>query len=222
MWVWDWNEAESQYLRAIELDPGYVPAHHFYALFLAAAGRLKQADDQMSIAVRLDPLAASVKGGYAYILFFERQYAPSLEYARGALESDPGYEIAYAVRGWDLTQLGRYDEAIAALQQALELAPENSLYVATLGRAYVLAGRSADAEGSLRRLEALSKSKVVGASMRAIIYTAMGDKDNAFRWLNTAMKQEDGFLLWMKVTPEFDALRPDVRFEKLLSALKLP
>ena len=222
MWIWNWKEAESQYQRAIELDPSYVPAHHFYALYLASAGRLKEADEQMATALRLDPLSPSVNAGYAYILFFERKHQASLDYCRRALENQPDYAIAYAVRGWDFAQLGRYEEAVAALQKALQLAPENSLYIATLGSTYALSGRMADADSSLKQLEELSRRKVVGDSMRAIVYAAKGDNDAALRWLKTATQQEDPFMLWLKVTPEFDSLRQDQRYAELVKSAALP
>ena len=222
MWIWNWKEAESQYQRAIELDPSYVPAHHFYALFLASANRLQEADEQMATALRLDPLSASVNAGYAYILFFERKHAASLEYCQRALEHQADYAIAYAVRGWNLAQLGRYDEAIVAMQKALELAPENSLYIATVGRVYALSGRTGDADSSLKQLEELSRRKVVGDSMRAIVYAAKGDNDAALRWLKTATQQEDPFVLWLKVTPEFDSLRQDQRYAELVKSAALP
>lgn len=222
MWIWDWKEAENHFQRAIQLDPSYVPAHHYYALFLASGGNLKRAEEEMTVARRLDPLSASVNGGYAYVLFFDRQYEQSLEYCQRALASEPGYAVAYAVRGWDLVQLGRYDDALSALEKARELAPENSLYLATLARVYILAGRKAQAERTVSELEELSKRQWVGGSMRAIVYAARGDTDQAFHWLGAAAKQEDGFLLWAKVTPEFDPLRQDARFGTLVERLKLP
>jgi TolB-like protein/Flp pilus assembly protein TadD len=222
MWLWDWREAERRFQRAIQLEANYVPAHHYYALFLAAAGRLPEARREIAIAQRLDPLAPAVNTGSAYVLFFDRQYERSVEHCQRVLDQDPTNAIAHAVRGWNLVQLGRHAEGIASLERALEFAPGNSLYVATLARAFTLAGDTARAARILDDLEELSKHKWVGGSMRSIVYAARGDRDAAFKWLDDALKQEDGFLLWAKVTPEFDSLREDARFNAVLDRLKLP
>jgi tetratricopeptide (TPR) repeat protein len=222
MWLWEWKEAESHYQRAMELDPGYVPAHHYYALFLASVGKLKEANEQMAIALKLDPLAPAVNSGAAYVFYFDRQYDNSIEYCQRALQRDPQYAIAHALLGWDYTQSKRFPEAIAELKRALELSPENPLYMATLGRAYILDGQGAEADRILQRLDDLSKQKWVGGSAKAIVYAAKGDRDKAILWLNAAAKQEDGLMLWVKVTPEFDSLRGDPRFKQLVEKIGLP
>lgn len=221
MWTWDWQESESELRRAIQLDPNYVPAHHFYALFLASAGDVRGAEEQIAVAQRLDPLSPAVNAGYAYVLFFGRQYERSLEYCRRALQVDGNYAVGHAIRGWDLVELKRADEGVAALERAKQLAPENSLYLATLARAHILAGHKAEAGRILQQLDEMAKRQWVGGSMHAIISAAQGDADGAFRWLDTARQQEDGFLLWAKVTPEFDPLRSDPRYGRFLQALQL-
>jgi TolB-like protein/tetratricopeptide (TPR) repeat protein len=222
MWIWEWKEAESRYQRAIASDPGYVPAHHFYALFLASAGRLEEAKEQMAIAQRLDPLEPAVNSGSAYVLYFDRQYEKSIEFCERALKRDPRYAIAHALLGWDYLQLKQYPEAIVELSRALSLAPENSLYLATLGRAYMLSGQTEDADGVSAKLNELSSRKFVGASTQAIMDSARNDRDSAFAHLRDAAKQEDGFLLWLKVAPEFDSLRADPRFQQLIAQIGLP
>lgn len=222
MWTWEWKQAEFQYQRALELDPNYVPAHHYYALFLASAGRLKEAEEQMAIAQKLDPLEPSVNSGSAYVLYFDRQYDKSIEFCQRALKQDPNYAIAHALLGWNYVQLKRTPEGINELNRALESAPENTLYLATLGRAYVLSQQNTEAQHLVQQLDELSKHKWVGASTQAIIYAARGDRDSAISWLNVAAKQEDGFLLWLKVTPEFDPLRDDPRFKQLVQQVGLP
>jgi TolB-like protein/Tfp pilus assembly protein PilF len=222
MWLWEWRDAESRFQRALQLEPNYVPAHHYYALFLAAAGRLADARREIDIALRLDPLAPAVNTGAAYILYFDRQYDRSIDHCQRAIAQDATNAVAYALQGWDLVQMKRYGEGISSLQHAVELAPDNGLYVATLARAFTLAGDRDRAEQAVTRLDDISKRKWVGASMRAIIDTARGDRDAAFKWLDAAIRQEDGFLLWTKVTPEFDPLRSDARFAAFLERLKLP
>lgn len=222
MWLWDWKEAEARYQRAIALDPGYVPGHQYYALFLASAGRLNQAAEEMAIAQRLDPLEPSVNSGSAYVLYLAHDYEKSIGYCRRAIERDDQYAVAHALLGWDDVQVKRYPEAIVELKRALALAPENSLYLATLGRAEVLAGQNAEADHVLQQLDEVGKHKWVGASTKAIIYTAKNDREQALRSLEDAQKQEDWFMLWLKVTPEFDPLRDDVRFQKLVERAGLP
>jgi TolB-like protein/Tfp pilus assembly protein PilF len=222
MWLWEWKEAESHYQRAIELDPAYVPAHHYYALFLASAGRLNAAKEQIARALELDPLSASVNSAAAYVMYFDHQYERAEAYCRRALQSDPQYAIAHALLGWNQIQQKKFHEGIGELQRALELSPENPLYLATLGRTYFLNGRPAEGDRILKQLDELSAQRWVGASSKAIVYAAKGDNDSAIHFLEVARKQEDGFMLWLKVTPEFDSLRNDLRFQKLLLEIGLP
>jgi len=222
MWLWDWKEAESRYQRALQLDPAYTPAHHYYALFLASAGRLQEAKERIAEAEKIDPLSVPVVVGAAYIYYFDRDYQKSIDYCKRALSRDPNYAIAFAMLGWNFAQLQRYPESIAALKRGLELSPSNPLYLATLGRIYVLSGDRLHAVNVLQQLDSLSKQKWVGGSARAIIYAAQNDRDSALHWLNIAAQQEDGFLLWLKVTPEFDGLRGDPQFRQLLAKVGLP
>jgi len=222
MWLWDWKEAETRYQRALELDPNNAGAHHYYALYLASANRLPEATEQMAIAQQLDPLEPSVNSGSAYVLYFDRQYERSIEFCRRALQRDAGFAIAHELLGWNYLQLKRYPEAIAELKRAFELAPESTLYLAQLGRAYTLDGQREEADHVLTQLDELAKSKWVGASAPAIIYAARNDRDETIRRLDMAAKQEDGYLLWLKVSPEFDSLRDDPRFQQIEAKIGLP
>jgi len=222
MWLWDWKEAENHYRRALELDPNNASAHHYYALYLASADRLREANEQMAIAQQLDPLEPSVNSGSAYVLYFSRQYEKSIAFCQGALQRDQGFAIAHELLGWNYLQMKRYPEAIAELKHAIELAPESTLYLAQLGRAYTLDGQSGEAKQVIGQLDVLSKGKWVGGSAQAIIYAARDDRDEAIRWLNVAAKQEDGYLLWLKVSPEFDPLRDDPRFQQIVAQIGLP
>jgi tetratricopeptide (TPR) repeat protein len=222
MWLWDWKEAEGHYRRALELDPNDAAAHHYYALFLASANRLPEANHQMAIAQQLDPLEPSVNSGSAYVLYFQRDYEKSIAFCEDALKADSGFAIAHELLGWNNLQLKRYPEAIAELKRAQELAPGSTLYLAELGRAYFIAGNDAEARKVLDQLDELSKSSWVGGSAQAMIYAARGDRDKAIEWLNIAVKQEDGFLLWLKVSPEFDSLRDDPSFTQLVAQIGLP
>lgn len=222
MWLWDWKEAETRYQRALQLDPAYTPARHYYALFLASAGRMPEAKQRIAEAEKIDPFSVPVAAGAAYVYYFDRDYQRSIDYCRRALNRDPDYAIAHAMLGWNLAQLKRYPESIASLKRALELSPENPLYLATLGRVYVLSGSETEAQSILQRLDSLGRQKWVGGSARAIVYAARTDRENALHWLNVAVQQEDGFLLWLKVTPEFDTLRGDPGFQQLVQKIGLP
>jgi serine/threonine-protein kinase len=222
MWERDWPVAEQEFKRALQLNPGYVPAHHWYAMYLAAIGRLNESIEEMKRAQQMDPLSLIVNTALGYMFYFARQHDQAIEQCRAALSLDSNFMVAYAVMGWAYDERGMHEEAIAALHKAVELSGHNPLYLCSLGRAYARSGNKAAAEKILAELDGLSRRKRVAPSDRAMILSALGNHTGAMELLEKGHKEGDASLVWLKVDPQFDGLRSDPRFQALLRRMNFP
>jgi TolB-like protein/DNA-binding winged helix-turn-helix (wHTH) protein/tetratricopeptide (TPR) repeat protein len=215
---YDWQTAEREYKRAIELDPGYATAHHWYAECLAFQGRFDESFEEYERARQLDPLSLVIGTDFAIALYYSRQYSRSIAQFEHVKAMDPYFPRAHNVV-WPYLQLGQYDKAIAELD-SWENSTPNQWEIAT--RAYVLAsaGRNADARASLRKLEDTSKHGSIDPLQMAVA-TMLLDRDASFGWLRQAYEKHSPALPCLKVEPFYDPLRGDPRFQKYLRLLKL-
>ena len=217
----DWATAEREYNRAIELNPNYPTAPHWYAVYLMSAGRFDEALAKIRRAQELDPLSLPINMTLGWVLLNARQYDQSAEQLRKTLEMDPNFLLAHHRLGLVYEQQGKYDEAIAEFKQVVTLSPGKPLGIASLAHAYALFGKRAEAQKGLAELQELSKQRYVSSVSIALIYAALGDKDQAFAWLEKADEAHDANLTRLKVDPRFDSLRSDPRFTALMRRLGL-
>jgi Flp pilus assembly protein TadD len=135
---------------------------------------------------------------------------------------DPGFILTHHRLGLVYEQQGKYDEAIVEFRQVLNLSAGKPLGIAALAHAYALSGKRAEAQKLLAELQELSKQRFVSPASVALIYVALGDKDQAFTWLEKAEKERDGILVRLKVDSRYDSLRSDPRFADLAKRVGLP
>jgi TolB-like protein/DNA-binding winged helix-turn-helix (wHTH) protein/Tfp pilus assembly protein PilF len=217
---WNFDAAEKEFRRAIELNPGYAPAHHWYAWHLALLGHNDDALAEMRKAASLDPLSLNINSDLAELLLIARFSDESIEQSRKTIEMDPAFPAAHNQLAQGYLAKHLYGEAIAELQKAIQLSGDSPIFTANLARAYVGANRKADAAELLNDLK---RSSVPGYSLAAeiaMVYTALGDKDQAMRWLEKGYEERvnPGVLL----RPCFDPLRSDPRFQALVRRIGLP
>jgi serine/threonine-protein kinase len=213
-----WSEAERAFTRALELRPNYATAYHFFAFFLAVTGQSCEAMTSLERALELDPVSLGITTDLGVLSYFARQYDHAIAQYQKVLEMDPGYTRAYVTLGSAFVQLGRYDEAVHAIQKAIELSGDR-LKIAVLGRAYGAAGKKAEATQIIDELQELSRQRYVTPYAIALIYASMNDIDHAFRWLQQACEEGVSDLIYMRVDPFLDNLRPDPRFAALLDSV---
>jgi serine/threonine-protein kinase len=218
----DWTTAEREFKRAIELNPNYVLAHQWYALFLAWAGRPDEAVTEARRARDLDPLSLPANMCFGWVLVINRQEDQGIEELRKTIDLDPNFMIAHHRLGLGYEQKGRYNEAIAEFQKVRELSSGKPIAVAALAHANAASGKREEAQRGIAELQQLSKREYVSPAMTASIYAALGDKEQAFAWLNKADKEHDQFLPRLKTDPRFDNLRSDPRFQELERRVSLP
>jgi serine/threonine-protein kinase len=212
----DWDAAEREYRRAIQLDPNYATAHHWYGGYLSAMGRHREALQQAETARQLDPLSGIIQTWVGLRYYFARQYAPAIAEYRKALELDRDFAPAHWHLGWAYELSGQPKQGIAEAQHALENDPENLLYLASLGRAYAVAGNVKDARATLGRLTRASETRHVSAYHVALIHIALGDLKTGLAWLNRASEEQSPWIGYMKVDPRLDPVRSYPDFAELL------
>jgi len=221
MYRQNWVDAGREFRRALELDDNYVPAHQWYALYLAAQGRMEEALAQMEFAQRIDPLSAPVHAGLGYMEYLARNYEQAIIRAQLALQLNPNLMAAHAVLGWSYIEQKKFPEAISALKIASKLSGEVPVYRSSLGRAYALAGDKAMAKRILAEMEkADTEARGVGTALAAL-RLAVGDSERALHLLESSATG-DIQANWLRVDPAFDSIRTDSRFMAVIARLGEP
>jgi serine/threonine protein kinase/tetratricopeptide (TPR) repeat protein len=222
-YAWDWSGADREFRRAIELDPSYPTAHHWRGTnFLEVMGRLNDAMTELRRAQELDPLSLVIAAVVARDLIFARQYDRAEVELRKALEMDSRFALAHAYLGLAYEQQGRIEQAVAQFHEWQTLSGDEPAATAALGHAYAMSGRRTDAQKALFRLQDLAKDRYVAPYDIAVVYLGLGDKAKAMDWLDRAYDDHSAWLIWVKLDPRFDGIRPAPHYHDLLRGMKIP
>jgi TolB-like protein/DNA-binding winged helix-turn-helix (wHTH) protein/Flp pilus assembly protein TadD len=217
---WDFDSAGTEFRRAIELNPGYATAHHWYAWHLSLLGRNEEAIAEMRKAESLDPLSLIINADLAELLLIAHFYDESIRQSRKVIEMDPTFAFAHNQLGQAYLQNHMPGEAVAELKTAVQLSGGSPTSLANLARAYVASGNRSEAERILSDLKKRSSPDYSYSPEIAVIYVALGDTDQAMNWLDKGY--EDRFNPGVLLRPGFDALRSDPRFQSLVRRIGLP
>lgn len=218
---WDWQGADRGFQRAIELNPSYATAYHWYAYHLAGMGRLEEAIAAIRRAQELDPLSLIINTDVGHILYFAGRFDEAIAQYRLVLDMDAHFAVAH----WRLSEVyiakGMYQEAVAEFEEAKRLGVSNA--VGWIGYAHAVMGQRAEAQKELAELKRLTESLGSGYMYRiAIIHTALGNHEQALAWLERTYEARDsGEMALIKVDPTLTRLRSHPRFERLLRRMKL-
>jgi len=218
--TWDWSGAEREYQRAIALNPNLTQAHGNYAIFLSDVGRHDQAVAEARRATELSPLAAITSTSFAFRLFFARRYDEAIDALKRSLELDERLPLTHVVLGYTYAAKGMDREAIAAYQEGIRLGDDGPSTQIYLGAAYAHAGQRERAEAILKQLE--TGKRYVSPGELAILYAALGQREQAFRSLEKAFRARDVQLQYLGIDTAFDSLRDDPRFSDLMRRVGLP
>ena len=217
---WDLDAAGKEFRRAIELNPGYATAHHWYAWHLALLGQYDKAIAEMKKAESVDPLSLIINADLAELLVLAHSYDEAIEQSRKTIEMDPNFAMAHNQLAQAYLQKHMYDQAIAELQEAVQLSGGSPTCIANLARAYGLSGNRSEAMKLLNDLKSSSTARNSHASEVAAIYASLGDKDEAMNWLEKGYAER--FNPGVLIRPAFDPLRSDPRFQHLVQRVGLP
>ena len=219
---WDWGAAETQFKRALELDPNNADAHLFYAHLLSNTGRHAEALAEAKRARELDPLDLRVNTLEGQFLLHARRTDEALARLQKTLELEPNYYLARLVAASAYIEKGMYAEAINEARKAGEISgPSNTHPMRFLGYALAKSGREAEARALLEGMSKSSAERYVSAYNLALIYHGLGERDEALRWLERGYSQRDQMIVFLKVEPKWDGLRGDPRFQDLVRRVGL-
>jgi len=217
---WDWSGAEREFTRAIEFNPNYATAYHWYSHYLVTVGKLDDAVVAIKRALELDPFGVTMNIWLANTLYYARRYDSALEHYRKIIDKSPDWAAEiYSSIGDVYYQKGMPAEAVKNWQRSVTLAGQ--VQGAVLMRAYEGTGLAGYLEESLAAAKKRAQRVKVSPLEFASLYARMGDKDHAIAWLAKAVEERNPWL-YLKAEPQYDILRPDSRFKDLLSRLDLP
>ena len=219
---WDWAAAEQEFQRAIELNPNYANAHNYYASYLMSRGRTDEVFAASNRARELDPLSLAISAQRGFLLFLARRYDESIEQLRGIIATDPNHYQAHWFLAHTYAASGQLDEAIAASEKATALGARSPGALGILGLAYGLAGKKDEATKIVNELLELNERRYVTPAALVFAYTGLGDKDQAFAWMEKSYQERSNFMVYLKTVPLLDPLRSDPRFAELVRRVGLP
>ena len=219
---WDWPTAEREYKRALELNPGYAAGHHWYASYLMYLGRFEEGIAEAKRARELDPLSLAINNALGGRLLLAGRDNEAIEQIQKTLEMDPNFAPAHTSLGYAYLSKGMNEEAIAEFQNGVALSGSDPDESVDLGYAYATAGKRDEARRILAKLKKKRERAFVSPATIAIVSGALGEKDEAFTWLEKAYEVRDPTLTYLKVGPKFTPLRSDPRFQDLLRRMGLP
>jgi TolB-like protein/Flp pilus assembly protein TadD len=219
---WDFPGAEHLFQKAIQLNPRYATARHWYAMScLVPMGRLDEALEQELLAQSLDPVSSIIARDVAVIQYYRRDFDAALEQCDHTIELNPHFAPAYLTLGLVQEQRKELDEAAAAFRRAVDLAPNSLRMQSALARALALSGKPERAVETLRTLEQLSSARYVSPVEFMTNAFAAGDREAGFRWLTKACDERCFEMLTLKADPRFEALSHDARFDAVTSRVGL-
>jgi serine/threonine protein kinase/Tfp pilus assembly protein PilF len=217
---WDFAGAEKEFLRAIELNPNYPDARHFYGHYLEAMGRVEQAVSETQRGATLDPLSLIINTELGNAHYYARQFDQALEVSRKSIDMDPSFDFAYYTVAQVYWQKGKYAEAIAQLERS-QKPSRDAAELGFLGYAYAASGQRDAADKIMRELQMRLQQSWADPYYVALIYYGLNDLEQFFAWLEKSYEERSVWMIWLNVDPLFDRLHMDPRFQRVLRRIGL-
>ncbi len=218
---WDWPESERLLRKALELDPNNSLAHEFFCSPLHVMGRLDEAEAQAHIAMELDPMSGWAHDDLAWVLMTRHRPEAAVVESQRAVELNPGYAAGHLSLAVAYGRLHQYDKALEQVRVAEQNGGDPTRVLEVQGETQALAGDTAGAQATLGKLLTLKAPNRISPYSAALIYTAMGKKSEAIDWLEKGFEEKDSWMPWVGVLVEWDSLRDEPRFVKLMTRMKL-
>jgi tetratricopeptide (TPR) repeat protein len=213
--------SRNEFQTALNLRPNYATAHQYYAYYLTSMRSLNEAIQERKRAVELEPASPLLNAALGEAYYQAHQFDLSMAHNREALSLDPHYAVAVINVGLSLEQKQMYSDALHAFQSILQFAPNDPALLAFVGHNYAVSGQTASAQQVVAQLKQMKESSYVSSLYIALVYTGLGNKDEAFAWLDKAYNERCEYLVYLPTEPLADSLRGDPRFDALLKNLGL-
>jgi tetratricopeptide (TPR) repeat protein len=220
--LWQWGEAEKEFKRAIELNPNYPTAYHWYSIFLKDVGRNDEAAVTIKRAQELDPLSSVIAVNISRLYQLQNNHTASVENSLKLIELDPSFGPAYEYLALSYLKQGKNAEAIAAVEKAAELNNRSGIVLGDLGYVYAATGKRAEAIALIKELEGKYERKEAIGQFIAAAYSGLGEKDKVFEWLEKDLEARNGKLVEVRWQVQFETLHDDPRYKELLKRMGLP
>jgi TolB-like protein/Tfp pilus assembly protein PilF len=214
-----WDEAEQEYIKAMQLSPSDIEAHHMYAHVMELTGRFDDAINEMKKAMELEPLSAILNSCMGNVMFFAGLHEKAIEQFQESIELDPEFPLHYFWLGRAYLQIEEFQMAIDIFKKGLDFPTINASVLGGLGLAYCMAGRVNDALKVLDQLTELSEKQTIDLTPFAYVYIGLNNKERALEYLEKSLKIGDMYKLYLPIDPVFKPLHSDPRFKKLLKRL---
>ncbi len=224
LWLhdWQWEEAQTEFKRSLELSPTYATANHWYFEYVMTMGRHGEAIAGMKKTQDLEPLWLIINVAVGWALYCARRYDEGIEQLRRTVELDPNYPVTYWILGLLLRKTGSYELAIAEGEKGVKLSGGSPLMRAALAHTLGAAGRTTEALGILDDLTKLATEKYVAPYFFAGIHIGLGENGRAIESLEKSYEEHSHWLIYLRIDPSMDRLREDPRFQDLLRRVGLP
>jgi serine/threonine protein kinase/Flp pilus assembly protein TadD len=218
----DWEQAERHLSRAVELNPNYVMGRLWYSYFLGMAGRFDESLLQVRRALELDPLTPIVHHAVSWTYYYARRFEEATEAVRKLTREEPRYGLGIVILCMMLFHAKQFEEAIEAGRKAVEMLGRTPYTLSWLASAYAAADRREECDALLQEIEQMAGARYVSPYLLAMVYCNLGEEERAFAELERALLIRDARLVWLGVDPQFDRLRHDTRFTRLLKETNNP
>jgi eukaryotic-like serine/threonine-protein kinase len=217
---WDWDGAEQDLKKAIQLNHSSGDAHDLYSAYYTALGDFKDALAEVQLARDVDPLSLRFADRFLYVLVFFKDYDRAIAEAQAMLAKNPDFVMGYAWKAMALTMEGRFPEALESQKRANALDPNPGMQ-SFLAVVEASAGNRAEAEKLVHNIEKVAKQQYVCNYEVSQVYAALGDRDNAMKWLKTGVEQQCDCMIWLRGEPWMEPLRADSRYLDLIKRVGL-
>ncbi len=224
LWLhdWEWEQAEAEFKRSLELQPTYPTANHWYAEFAMTMGRHEEALAGVKNSQDLDPLSLIINVAVGWTLYFGGRYDEAIQQLRRTLDLDPNYPVTHWILGLLLRQTGSYEPAITEGEKGVKLSGDSPLMRAALAHSLGTAGSTKEAVQILEDLTKLAKEKYVAPYFFAGIHVGLGDKKRALEYLEKCYEEHSHWLIYLHIDPSMDPLRDIPEFQALVRRVGLP
>ncbi|HEU5237283.1 MAG TPA: tetratricopeptide repeat protein, partial [Pyrinomonadaceae bacterium] len=219
---WDWTGSETEFKRALALNPNDAAAHHWHSHLLMAMGRIRESLAESKRALELDPAGVIINAHLGWHYLNAHEYDLGINQFKKTLEMDPNFGVGHWYLGLCYEQKGKYPEAENELRKAQDVLKENEAVTADLGHVYAVSGRKDQALKVIKELNDLAKRQYVSSYNVGIIYFGLGEKDRGFEWLENAYRERSDLLVYLNSDPRLADVHADPRFADLVKRVGLP